>query len=207
MIAILDYGLGNIRAILNIYKRLNVPARIASSSSELEGASRLILPGVGSFDWAMTCLERSGLRARVDALVLEEKLPALGICVGMQMMATRSEEGEGRGLGWIDADVRRFRPSAPDQDLWLPHMGWNDVRPTAAAGLFRGLDEEAKFYFLHSYYFRPSREEDVLALTDYHGEFASSVRSGNLYGVQFHPEKSHAWGIRLLENFARESLC
>jgi len=122
--------------------------------------------------------------------------------VGMQMMAKRSDEGKMDGLGWIDAEVRKFDEASFTQKTHLPHMGWNDVTPRNSRCLFRGLEEGARFYFLHSYYFVPQRESDVLAVTDYNGRYASSVRSGNVFGVQFHPEKSHHWGIQLLKNFA-----
>ncbi len=202
MITIVNYGLGNIQAFVNIYKRLNIPARIAGSAEELAGAQKMILPGVGAFDWAMTRLNRSGMRECLDGLVLRAKRPVLGICVGMQIMAGRSEEGTQAGLGWVDAEVRRFDDTSFTDPTHLPHMGWNDVWPRQDGCLFRGLESEARFYFLHSYYFVPHREEDVLAATDYHGPFASSVRAGNVFGVQFHPEKSHQWGIQLLKNFA-----
>lgn len=202
MITIVNYGLGNIQAIANIYKRLNIPARIATSAEELAEAQKIILPGVGAFDWAMTRLDQSGMRERLDDLVLGKGRPVLGICVGMQMMAKRSDEGVLEGLGWIDAEVRKFDEASFTHKTRLPHMGWNDVVPRQNGGLFRGLESGARFYFLHSYYFAPSQEDDVLAITDYNGPYASSVFSGNVFGVQFHPEKSHQWGIQLLKNFA-----
>lgn len=202
MITIVNYGLGNIQAIANIYRRLNIPVTVAGDESELERADRIILPGVGAFDWAMTRLEESGMRARLHDLVMVRKRPVLGICVGMQMLARRSDEGEQAGLGWIDADVRRFDEGAFKQQTHLPHMGWNDVMPVTAECLFRGMEPRPRFYFLHSYYFSPSRPANTLGVTDYNGLFTSAVRSENIYGVQFHPEKSHHWGIQLLKNFA-----
>ncbi len=202
MITIVNYGLGNIHAIANIYKRLNIPARIATSAEYLTQAEKIVLPGVGAFDWAMTSLDQSGMRECLDDLVLRKGRPVLGICVGMQMMAKRSDEGRLDGLGWIDAHVRRFDEESFTHKTRLPHMGWNDVVPRKDGGLFRGLESGARFYFLHSYYFAPSQEGDVLAITDYNGSYASCVRSGNIFGVQFHPEKSHQWGIQLLNNFA-----
>ena len=120
----------------------------------------------------------------------------------MQMMAERSSEGTLPGLGWIPGEVRRFDACQPDERISLPHMGWNDVKPRRADGLFRKLDADARFYFLHSYFFAPRNAQDVLAVTDYHGDYASSVNARNVFGVQFHPEKSHQWGIQLLKNFA-----
>jgi glutamine amidotransferase len=207
MISIIDYGLGNIQAFANIYKRLNIEVNIARTKDELEKANKLILPGVGSFDWAMKRLVDSGMRNLLDEMVIGEKTSILGICVGMQMMATRSDEGELPGLGWIDGDVKRFDMSGSAERTELPHMGWNDVRPVGANGLFKALDEGARFYFLHSYYFASKDDKHVLALTDYNGQFASSVGRNNIYGVQFHPEKSHLWGIQLLKNFAELEQC
>jgi glutamine amidotransferase len=202
VISIFDYGVGNIQAIANIYKRLNIAVRIASTAEELAGAERLILPGVGSFDWAMARLENSGMRGVLDDVVVRKGRPVLGICVGMQMMAKRSEEGLRDGLGWIDAEVRKFERAAPSQRAYLPHMGWNDVEPRSQGGLFRDIGTTGRFYFLHSYYVAPKDHNMIHAVTDYGRAFASSVRSESIYGVQFHPEKSHQWGIQLLKNFA-----
>lgn len=201
MIAIVNYGLGNIQAFVNIYRRLNIPVAVAARESELQGASKVILPGVGAFDWAMNCLNDSGMRACLDDLVLVKKRPVLGICVGMQMMARRSDEGELDGLAWIDAEVKKFEQGAGGQRTQLPHMGWNDAAPRAADCLFREMPDP-RFYFLHSYYFLPKNPEETLAVTDYGGPFSSAVRSGNVFGTQFHPEKSHQWGVQLLKNFA-----
>ena len=149
MITLVDYGLGNIQAIVNIYKRLNIATRIASGPSELAEAERIVLPGVGAFDWAMTRLNGSGMRACLDDLVLAKKRPVLGICVGMQMMAKRSDEGMLPGLGWIDAEVRKFDESTFDQATHLPHMGWNDLTARTFADIFRGMEDGCRFYFLH----------------------------------------------------------
>jgi glutamine amidotransferase len=201
MITLIDYGLGNIQAFANIYKRLNIPVAVARTSVELAAAERIILPGVGAFDWAMSRLEASGMRVCLDDLVMGKKRPVLGVCVGMQMMARRSDEGKLPGLGWIDAEVKRFDESGFRQQTHLPHMGWNDVCPSEMGSLFKGM-LSPRFYFLHSYYFAPVHPNAVLAMTDYNGHFASAVRLGNVFGTQFHPEKSHQWGIQLLKNFA-----
>jgi imidazole glycerol-phosphate synthase subunit HisH len=202
MISIVDYRLGNVFAITNLYKRLSIPTKLVSTPEELEGAERIILPGVGAFDWAMRCLTESGMRPALDRLVLEDKVPVLGICVGMHMMAKRSEEGSLEGLGWLDAEVKKFDPQAGESARRLPHMGWNDVRAAHGDGLFSELDTDAKFYFLHSYYMAVGTEDQVLGHADYQGQFTCSVSHENVYGVQFHPEKSHRWGVQLLKNFA-----
>jgi glutamine amidotransferase len=203
MIAIIDYGLGNIQAFANIYKRLDEPVKFAKTSNDLEDASHIILPGVGAFDWAMERLDASGMRATLDRLVREDKKHVLGICVGMQMMARSSDEGRLAGLGWFDARVKRFDESRIQSRTHMPHMGWNDVHPLATTDLFWELGEGARFYFLHSYYFEPNDPADVLAEAEYGDRFACAVRRGNVYGIQCHPEKSHKWGIQLLKNFAR----
>jgi glutamine amidotransferase len=202
MIAIVNYGLGNIQAFANIYKRLKIPLCIATAAAELLEADKIILPGVGAFDWAMTRLNESGMQDTLERLVVGEHRPVLGICVGMQILAKRSGEGRIDGLGWIDGEVKRFDEATLTQKTHLPHMGWNDVVPQGSDCLFKNLESGARFYFLHSYYFVPKDPDYVLSVTDYGGLFASSVRSGNVFGVQFHPEKSHQWGIELLKNFA-----
>lgn len=199
MITLVNYGLGNIQAFVNIYRALDLPVQVASTPVELAGADRLILPGVGSFDWAMNRLQASGLREPLEELVVGRQRPVLGVCVGMQMLADSSEEGELPGLGWIPGRVLRFRET--QEGLRLPHMGWNDVQPTHGDCLFRA-NETPRFYFLHSYYFEPDSEGDALATTDYGVRFASAVRRNHVFGTQFHPEKSHGWGISLLRNFA-----
>jgi glutamine amidotransferase len=201
MIALVDYGLGNIQAFANIYRRLGIEAWAASTATDLRRASRIILPGVGAFDWAMTRLQDSGLREALDEEVLGAKKPVLGICVGMQMMARSSEEGVLPGLGWIDATVVKFDTRLLEGKTHLPHMGWNDTKPLSTDTLFSGLDAP-RFYFLHSYFMKQDREENILATSSYGLTFTSAARSGNVYGTQFHPEKSHQWGVRLLKNFA-----
>lgn len=201
MIGIVNYGLGNVKAIANIYRRLEIPAAIVSTPEALAEATRIILPGVGAFDWAMERLEESGMRRALD-LSVSNGTPVLGICVGMQIMARRSEEGSLPGLGWVGGEVKRFDTTRLSNRTHLPHMGWNDVVTHKPTPLFEGLTSDARFYFLHSYYFQPDSGDYVLGTTDYGGEFASSVSAGNVYGVQFHPEKSHRWGIQLLKNFA-----
>ena len=202
MITIVDYGVGNIQAIANIYKRLDIPVTFAADADALAPAQRLVLPGVGAFDWAMARLEASGMRATLDRLVLQDRRPVLGICVGMQMLARRSDEGQAAGLGWIDGTVRLFDDARFQGPTHLPHMGWNDVAPRAGEALFAGMERDARFYFLHSYYFEAHDAADRVGETDYGGSFCCAVRRGNVMGVQFHPEKSHQWGIRLLKNFA-----
>lgn len=202
MITIIDYGLGNIRAFLNVFKRLNIDARAVADRAGLDGTTKVILPGVGHFDHAMERLDASGMRDRLDQLVLNDKIPVLGICVGMQMLAATSDEGTRGGLGWIDGRVRDFRTSEPTALLPMPHMGWNDVRPVVSHPIFGALDAESRFYFLHSFFFECSRQEDVLAVANYGADFTCAVHRDNIYGVQFHPEKSHHFGTRLLQNFA-----
>jgi len=202
MIKIVDYGLGNISAFLNMYKRMNIPAATARNVSDLDGATKIVLPGVGAFDHAMELLDQSGMRALLETLVRDKKIPVLGICVGMQILANGSDEGKLPGLGWVPGRVRGFKSDERLANLPLPHMGWNDVAPIAGEQLFAGLQADARFYFLHSYYFECERQQDAIATTNYGIDFSCAVRSGNVFGVQFHPEKSHHFGAALLKNFA-----
>ena len=203
MITLIDYGVGNIFAFQNVYKRLNIPTRIAKTAADLKNSEKLILPGVGAFDFAMEQLNASGMRQILDELVLDKKVPIIGICVGMQMMGNRSDEGSAEGLKWIDADIIKFDESLIQQRTKLPHMGWNDVSPLSGHPLFNGLEQDSIFYFLHSYYFNCNNKEDIIAVSDYGISFASAVNSNNVYGIQFHPEKSHQYGEKLLNNFAQ----
>ena len=202
MITIIDYGLGNIQAFTNVYRRLGFEVCRATNASELEDATKLILPGVGAFDHAMELLDASGMRPMLDELVLKNYVPVLGICVGMQILASDSDEGCLPGLGWVPGNVRAFKTDERSANLPLPHMGWNDVRPRSGAKLFTGLENDARFYFLHSFFFECAEPQLAAATTGYGLEFSSAVSSGNVYGVQFHPEKSHHYGAQLLKNFA-----
>ncbi len=202
MIAIVDYGIGNVMAFLNVYKRLNIPATVARTTSDLQAASKIILPGVGSFDHAMDRFQQSGMRETVEELVMAQKVPVLGVCVGMQMLARESDEGRVPGLGWLAAHVRSFRTHQASAALPIPHMGWNDILPAPGTRLFQGLDANPRFYFLHSFFFECDDRGDRIASTTYGFEFSSAVQRENVYGVQFHPEKSHHYGAQLLKNFS-----
>jgi len=200
LIGIVSYGLGNVSAFLNIYNDLNVPAKQIFCPSDFDQVTHIVLPGVGSFDWAMQCLDSSGLRPALNYAVLKESKPILGICVGMQIMATRSDEGTLGGLGWIQGEVKKFDIRLLSSLTHLPHMGWNDVDLTAHP-LFADITNP-RFYFLHSYFFSPFDQANILCTTKYCSEFSSGIFSGNIFGLQFHPEKSHHSGIQLLKNFS-----
>ena len=200
MIGIIDYGVGNIKAISNIYKNFEMPYKIVKTKDDFENVTKLILPGVGSFDHAMTSLQNSGMRETLDELVLVKKLPVIGICVGMQMLAKSSDEGELSGLGWIDGVVKKFDKSKI-QNGPLPHMGWNSLNIKDEKSVLSGLDMNPRFYFLHSYYFDCRDKNDVLATASYGEEFECVVNHENIYGIQCHPEKSHHNGMKLLKNF------
>lgn len=203
MITIVDYGLGNIGAFLNMYKRMNISAKVARTRDELGDAERIVLPGVGAFDHAMHLLDASGMRPVLEDKIVGDKVPVVGVCVGMQILADASEEGQERGLGWIPGTVRHFRSMPVPNDLPLPHMGWNDVEPVSPEeGLFHGIGPNARFYFLHSFYYECADPIDQAATASYGIPFACAVRRGNVWGVQFHPEKSHHFGAMLLKNFA-----
>lgn len=202
MITIVGYGSGNVRAILNIYKRLGIPCVIADNADTLKSAEKLIMPGVGAFDETMRQLQRTNILDILDYLANEKKIPILGVCVGMQIMGGGSEEGELKGLQWIRGFVRKLDTSALSQNPKLPHMGWNTIRPTRDEPLFRNVDDAIGYYFLHSYCFHCEDSSDVLATSRYGEEFISAINHQNIYGVQFHPEKSHHNGVSLFRNFA-----
>ena len=201
MIHVVDYGLGNVQAFLTLYKRLGFEATRAKTAADLAGASKIILPGVGAFDHAIELLDHSGMRPTLETLVLQDKVPVLGICVGMQILASASDEGRLPGLGWVPGKVRSFRLGERSASLPLPHMGWNDVQTKPGSPLFAGLESDARFYFLHSYFFECDEPSHAAATAFYGLDFSCAVSAGNVYGVQFHPEKSHHFGAQLLKNF------
>jgi glutamine amidotransferase len=202
MIRIVDYGVGNIQAFLNLFKRLGVDARRADTPEALSDAVRLVLPGVGHFDHAMQRLNDSGMRPKLEELVLGAQVPVVGICVGMQMLASGSDEGCLPGLNWVPARVRAFASQRQSSALPMPHMGWNDLQPHGHSKLFsKGFDDGAQFYFLHSYFFDAEDKQDVAATASYGLDFDAVVSRGHIHGVQCHPEKSHHWGEQLLKNF------
>lgn len=204
MIGILDYGAGNVQAIARIYNNLKIPNKLIKSILDFEGVEKLVLPGVGSFDAVVSKLNESGLKERLSELVLVEKTPVFGICVGLQIMAKSSEEGILPGLGWINANVKKFNlPS----EYYVPHMGWNTCSLSGANDIFNGIDDEFGFYFVHSFYFDLAEEIDSTARTMYGIEFTSAIKKGNIIATQFHPEKSHSNGVTLLKNFAEQDIC
>lgn len=202
MIRIVDYGVGNIQAFLTMYKRLGLEATRARTAPELEGATRLVLPGVGAFDHAMTLLNQSGMRPRLEEMVLAQQVPVIGICVGMQMLAGGSDEGVLPGLNWVPGRVKAFATTPASKDLPMPHMGWNDLKVRPGNKLFTDFESEPRFYFLHSYYFDAEDKADVAATAEYGLDFDCIVSKGHIHGVQCHPEKSHHFGAQLLKNFA-----
>jgi glutamine amidotransferase len=203
MIAIVDYGIGNLKSIRNMLDKIGVRSVITSSPDEIRRAAKLIMPGIGAFDAGMSRLTASGLVPLLTERALGEKTPVLGICLGMQLMTRGSEEGALSGLAWVDAATKRFDRTA-DPTLKVPHMGWNVARPAKASLLLRNCPDEPRFYFTHSYYVACCNRQDPL-LTVRHGatSFDAAFEHGNLMGVQFHPEKSHRFGMWLLANFAK----
>ncbi len=203
MIGLIDYGSGNIHAIATIYHRLHIPFELVTTPARVEAADRLILPGVGAFDETMRLVDDMGLVPTLNYQVLERKKPIMGVCVGMQVLGDGSEEGRLPGFGWIKGAVRRFSESDFTTKPHLPHMGWNSIRPVGAPAILDGVDTDRGFYFLHSYFFDPADRGDVIAEADYPTPFACAIRRDNVYGMQFHPEKSHDNGVQLFRNFAK----
>ena len=201
MITIVDYGLGNLGSIVNMYKRLGIEARISADLQEIRSATKLLLPGVGAFDAAMERIERGGFREVLHQKALVERVPTLGICLGMQLLTEGSEEGTRPGLGWLRARTKKFVFS-PGSPLKIPHMGWNTVEVRRQSPLTAGLPEESRFYFVHSYHVQAENRDDVITQTSYGIAFVSIIGRDNIFGAQFHPEKSHRFGMILLSNFA-----
>jgi glutamine amidotransferase len=200
MIVIVNYGLGNIGSIQNMFKKIGVESMVSSEHDIIQNADKLVLPGVGNFGKGMQELEKSGLKDILNKKVLNEKTPILGICLGMQLMTDESEESELKGLGWIPAKTLKF--NFKSIDMKVPHMGWNTVEVSNENKLIEKSSEEIRYYFVHSYYVKVSDEKHSIARTKYGMTFDSAFNKDNIYGVQFHPEKSHKFGMRLLSNFS-----
>lgn len=201
MMSIIDYGLGNIKAIQNVYTSLGIKCQLVKESSDLKKATKLILPGVGSFDFALMSLSKQNYFDDLKEMVTKNKIPILGICVGMQIMCNDSEEGNYEGLGWFDGSFKSFLNIDHNNKIITPHMGWNSVNFKKNSKLFNGIQQNSFFYFLHSFYLE-SQIDGVISQTNYKKIFISSFEFENIFGVQFHPEKSHEVGSKLLYNFA-----
>ena len=202
MVTIIDYGMGNLGSIQNMFKRIGVPSEISGDKDKIASASKILLPGVGAFDAAMEKIAESKLLEILNKKALEDKVPVLGICLGMQLLTKQSEEGKLPGLGWIDGETKKFN-FAQTPTLKVPHMGWNLINPVNSSPLLADLPEEPRFYFVHSYYVNVSDPRNVLSTTHYGHDFHSIIQHENIYGAQFHPEKSHKFGMQLLANFAK----
>ncbi len=201
MIVIIDYGAGNLGSIYNMLKKLSVEAKISSDKNDVLQADKLILPGVGSFDFGMSKLEELDLINPLNQRVIEAKIPILGVCLGVQLFCKKSEEGSKPGLGWFDAKVLRFPAEIDNKKLRVPHMGWDLARPAKESKLFEQMPDDSRFYFVHSYYIRSNDDSDVLAVSKYGLPFHSALEKNNIVGVQFHPEKSHKFGKNIYRNF------
>jgi glutamine amidotransferase len=199
MITIVDYGMGNLGSVVNMLRRIKVESEITGDRERIKKSSRIMLPGVGAFDAAMERIEKAGIREVLDDKALHEKVPILGICLGMQLLTRGSEEGKNRGLGWISADTRRI-PN--NNGLKIPHMGWNIAERTRPCHLTDNLNDEIRFYFVHSYCVQTDDPSHTVLRTRYGIEFAAAIQKENIMGAQFHPEKSHKFGMQLLKNFA-----
>ena len=200
MIGIIDYGMVNIGSIENMLKRINTKSIITSNIDTLNKCNKLILPGVGAFDQGMKRLHDGGFISYLNNYAIKQKKPILGICLGMQLFANSSEEGSFPGLGWIKGKVKKFVFS--DYDIKVPHMGWNTIE-TNKNILFKNLTDEKRFYFVHSYYYDCNDKKNIIASTNYGIKFTSAINKNNIWGTQFHPEKSHICGMKLLDNFSR----
>lgn len=200
MIKIIDYGLGNVTSFLTLYKSLDIKCGLIKSKEDLNDVTHLVLPGVGSFDFAMNLFLKSGLKDDIEHLVLQRHIPILGVCVGMQILGNSSEEGVEQGLGWIPGKVKKIK-NTEEKNLPLPHMGWNSIVKNKENVIFDMVDFKKGFYFLHSYYFETDQYE--IASCTYSNKFCCAINYKNVFGVQFHPEKSHSNGIQLLKNFSK----
>jgi len=201
VIVIVDYGMGNLRSIVNTFEKLSIKAIVSSDIGQILSAEKIILPGVGAFDKGMDNLERLGFIEALNRKVIVEKTPVLGICLGMQLFTMSSEEGNAQGLGWIKGKTIKFKFDSA-QELKIPHVGWNKIIKKQDSKLLEGIGEDNRFYFTHSYHVECEDKDNVIAETAYGYNFASVVQKDNIWGVQFHPETSHKDGMALLKNFS-----
>jgi glutamine amidotransferase len=204
MLTIVDYGVGNLASIRNMLKKIGVEAMISSKKEDILAADKLILPGVGAFDTCAEKLQQSGLLETLEQKVIKEKTPVLGVCVGMQLLTDGSEEGKLPGLGWIKGRIVKFNQGKLPSSLKIPHMGWREVKLNKQSRLFNEMFEEPRFYFVHSYHPVLDNAADALVTADYGYSFVAGMEHENIMGVQFHPEKSHKFGMKLLENFVKQ---
>lgn len=202
MIVIVRCGIGNVGSVQNMFKKIGVEVLVSNNERDIDRASKLILPGVGAFDAGISALEQSGLIPAISRVALQERKPVLGICLGMQLLMQHSEEGSRSGLGWIRGKVVRFPSQVGGKSVKIPHMGWSRVQWRSGFPLANGASQSERYYFVHSFHVVCQRAEDIAGTTQYAGEFTAAVACGNIFGVQFHPEKSHVYGMRLLRNFA-----
>jgi imidazole glycerol-phosphate synthase subunit HisH len=202
MIHIIDFGFGNVIAYLNAYRKMGIDAVRVQSTKDLETVEKIILPGVGSFPTACSMIESAGFRESLNNLVVQQGVPVLGVCIGMHLFGNTSEEGVGTGFGWVQGSVKKFRDMDKEEKLRLPHMGWNTISAKLDCVLMKGIDKNARFFFLHSYHFECANPSDVIAETSFGQNFTSIVQRKNIFGVQFHPEKSGFCGATVLQNFA-----
>lgn len=202
LITIIDYGVGNLASVKNMLRKAGFESVLASDTATVEKADKIILPGIGAFDYCMQRFNASGLRPLVTQKVIRDKVPLLGICVGLQMLMENSEEGSEPGLGWIAGKTVKFKKEKLG-DLKIPHMGWTDIEISKPSELTKDLGDKPRFYFVHSFYVQPDHKEDELLRANYGYDFTAAISRDNIFGVQFHPEKSHKYGMKILENFSR----
>ena len=202
MITIIDYGMGNLHSVFKAFKRVGIKTVVSSRKEDVIASEKLILPGVGHFKKGIENLNKLGLVEVLNKRVVKEKIPLLGICLGMQLLTKFSEEGNAHGLGWIDAETIKFRL---EREFKIPHMGWNNINIKKGDSIFSGVKKNASFYFVHSFHVECKNEKEILAITNYGKGFVSMIRKENILGIRFHPEKSHSQGLQILKNFVEKA--
>lgn len=203
MITIIDYGMGNLGSVFSMFKRIGIKSHVTSDLEEIHKARKILLPGVGAFDQAMRRISESGMQKVLNDKAIKEKVPVLGVCLGMQLLTESSKEGNLSGLGWIPGRALSFAEELNDTSLKIPHMGWNNVVKTKSSALTNDFTDEYRFYFVHSYFVKCKERSNAILESTYGLTFDSAIQRDNIFGAQFHPEKSHKYGMKLFENFAK----